>query len=225
MAFDPIKTNPVHGSLKRLAELCKSSQLTDLNDEIDEQRHWYLDRIRFLVRRAQVVLRVKNKYSINANSVNNINSSSESIINELNSYINSKNIIYIDNAYSQADQGFAIYLSQIESGPTVEKNGDFDDLLQSFRESSRSAIGELKSNLKIANKALAELGAEVESKTTEIQKSKEETLSIKKELDEALAKLEQSQSDLIISLDKKFDQQKKLWGAQVDDQRETRLSP
>ena len=34
---DPAQTHPVHASLQQLDELSKSSQLTDLNPEIDDQ--------------------------------------------------------------------------------------------------------------------------------------------------------------------------------------------
>jgi hypothetical protein len=53
MVDDPAQTHPVHAALQQLEALRESSQLTDLNEEIDDLRRYSLDRIFYVASEAR----------------------------------------------------------------------------------------------------------------------------------------------------------------------------
>ena len=89
---DPAKTHPVHATLEQIDSLAKSSQLSDLNTEIDDTRRQALDRIFFVVGDARKrVTRLKGVRA-NLSVFSNINNSAQAVKQELEHYISNKNL-------------------------------------------------------------------------------------------------------------------------------------
>lgn len=145
MAFNPVKDHPISDTLKRLLAFQKNVILTGSTSDLDEQHRWYLDRIFYLATRAVGKVKKKLSLSINLNALNNLNSSAESIIAEINNYISNRNPGHISGAFNQAEQGFQIYLYQ--AFPTTPNEGveEGEAIIESLRKSSESAINEIKS--------------------------------------------------------------------------------
>jgi hypothetical protein len=145
MAFNPVKDHPINDTLKRLLAFQKNVILTGASSDLDEQHRWYLDRIFYLATRAVGKVKKKLSLSINLNALNNLNSSAEGIIAELNNYISNRNPGHVAGAFNQAEQGFQIYLYQ--AFPTTPNEGveEGEAIIESLRKSSASAINEVKS--------------------------------------------------------------------------------
>jgi phage-related protein len=146
MNFNPVKTHPIHDSLKRLLALQKSAILSVASDELPDQQNWYLDRIFYLAHRANDQTKKRISLAINLNALNNLQASSENIVNELNNYISNRNPAHIDAAFNQAEQGFQIYLQQ--AFPTEGKTDgtEADAALASLKAASQAAISEIQSS-------------------------------------------------------------------------------
>ncbi|WP_309663162.1 hypothetical protein [Sphingomonas sp.] len=184
---DPAQNHPVHASLEQLDELSKSSQLTDLNVEIDEPHRHSLDRIFYLVGDARKRVSRLKGVRANLSALTNINNSAQSIRQELESYISNKNVAHIDSALSQADQGLAIYLSQL---PTTAPAAEAETALESFRKSSRSAVGELKANEKVLNQQITALQQTIAEQEERIRQAEEQNQASRQELTNTLATTE-----------------------------------
>jgi hypothetical protein len=154
MMDDPAQAHPVHGTIQQLETLSESSQLTDLNEEIDVPRRHSLDRIFYLATETRKRLSKLKGVRANLSVFTNIQNSAQSIRQELENYISNKNLGHIDNALNQADQGLAIYLSQLPAGSVAV---EAETALESFRKASRSAVGELKANEGILKQHVAKL--------------------------------------------------------------------
>lgn len=148
---DPAQTHPVHATLQQLEALKDSSQLTDLNEELDDLRQHSLDRIFYLTSETRKRLLKIKGVRANLSVFTNIQNSAQSIRQELENYISNKNLGHVDNALNQADQALAIYLSQLPAGSVA---AEAETALESFRKSSRSAVGELKANGRCFARAL-----------------------------------------------------------------------
>jgi hypothetical protein len=145
MAFNPVKDHPINDTLKRLLAFQRNVILTGASSDLDERHRWYLDRIFYLATRAASKVKKKLSLSINLNALNNLNSSAEGIIAELNNYISNRNPGHVAGAFNQAEQGFQIYLYQ--AFPTTSNEGieEGEAIIESLRRSSASAINEIKS--------------------------------------------------------------------------------
>lgn len=181
---DPAKTHPVHASLQQLDELSKSSQLTDLNPEIDDQRRRSLDRIFFVVGEARKRLSKLKGVRANLNTLTSIQNSAQAIRQELEAYISNKNLAHIDGAMNQADQGLDIYLSQL---PVSSLASEAETALDSFRKSSRSAVGELKANEGILKQQISKLEQTIVEQDERIRQAQSEVETSKQELANKLA--------------------------------------
>ena len=95
---DPAKSHAVHTSLSQLDEMAKSSQLSDVNDEIDEGRRFSLDRIFYLIGEARRRVSKLNGVRANISVFNNISNSSNAIRQELENYISNRNITHIQRS-------------------------------------------------------------------------------------------------------------------------------
>lgn len=184
---DPAQIHPVHASLEQLDELTKSSQLSDANEEIDDARRLSLDRIFYLSSEARKRVSRLKGVRANLSVFSNVNSSAQAIRQELENYIANKNLGHIDNAYSQADQGLAIHLAQLPAGaPAAEAQTALD----SFRKSSRAAIGELKANEGILKQQIASLQQTITEQDDRIRQAQDDVLASKQELVNTLATTE-----------------------------------
>ena len=165
MAFNPVKTHPIHDSLKRLLALQKSAILNVISDNLSEQHSWYLDRIFYLAHRASEQTKKRISLAINLNALNSLHSSSESIIGELNNYISNRNAAHIDAAFNQAEQGFQIYLQQ--AFPTDGKidGTEADTALESLKSATHTAVSEVQ---KEKTKLLLEIAALSSSVSTNL---------------------------------------------------------
>lgn len=210
MAYDPLKNHAVHGALKRLNELSKSSQLTDLNEEIDDQRRWYLDRIFFLAAKAQERIDAAVGPDVSINAANNLANSAESIRQELENYVANKNVGHIDNAFNQSEQGFAIYLAQITDLDHAPPD-NLQSSLNSFREASRSAISELRANVRHANNGLGEIEQQVEQDKSELASIREGIESFRTKASEITDAMEQSLEEKLAGFDGTFENRVNGW--------------
>lgn len=176
---DPARTHPVHASIQQLISLSESSQLSDLNEEIDEQRRHGLDRIFFVASETRKRLAKAKGPRANLSAFTNINSSAQSIRQELENYISNKNLGHIDNALGQTDQGLAIYLSQL---PSSTPAADAETALESFRKMSRSAVGELKANEGILKQQTARLQETIAEQEERIRQAQNDIEASKQDL-------------------------------------------
>jgi membrane-associated HD superfamily phosphohydrolase len=181
---DPAQSHPVHGALQQLEALSESSQLTDLNEEIDDQRRRSLDRVFYLASETRKRLSKLKGVRANLSVFTNIQNSAQSVRQELENYISNKNPGHIDNALNQADQGLAIYLSQLPAGSVA---AEAETALESFRKSSRSAVGELKANEGILKQQVSKLEQTVTEQDERIRQAQSEVEMSKQELANALS--------------------------------------
>lgn len=198
---DPAKTHPVHATLEQLDSLSKSSQLSDLNTEIDDQRRHGLDRIFYVASEARKRLSRLNGVRANLSVFTNINNSAQAIRQELENYISNKNLGHIDNALSQADQGLAIHLSQL---PSASPASESEAALESFRKSSRSAVGELKANEGILKKQVEGLQQTIAEQEERIGQAQEQMQESKQELTNTLATTESNFNSLKSTIEAEF---------------------
>ena len=91
MAFDPISSHAVHASIRRVLDLSGSTQLSDLNDNVDEQRRWYIDRIFFVVNDVEQILSEIKPLEANLNTMGSIVNSTDIIHQELQNFISNCN--------------------------------------------------------------------------------------------------------------------------------------
>lgn len=154
MTFNPVKSHPIHDSLKRLLSLQHSAILNTVRDDLSEKHIWYIERIFYLAHRASEQTKKRISLSINLNALNNLHSSSESIISELSNYISNRNDGHIDAAFNQAEQGFQIYLQQAFPINGKIDGTEADAALESFKIAAHSAISEVKNE---KNKLLSEI--------------------------------------------------------------------
>lgn len=181
---DPAKTHPVHATLEQIDSLAKSSQLSDLNTEIDDTRRQALDRIFFVVGDARKrVTRLKGVRA-NLSVFSNINNSAQAVKQELEHYISNKNLAHIDNAINQTDQGLALHLAQLPAGSLA---AEAETALEGFRKSSRSAVGELKANEGILRQQIAKLEQTIADQEERIRQAQSEIESSKQDLANAIA--------------------------------------
>jgi hypothetical protein len=184
MVDDPAQTHPVHAALQQLEALRESSQLTDLNEEIDDLRRYSLDRIFYVASEARKRVSKLKGIRANLNTFTNIQNSAQAIRQELENYISNKNIGHIDNALNQADQGLAIYLSQLPTGSVA---AEAERTLESFRKSSRSAVGELKANEGILKQQIGKLEQTIAAQEERIRQAQSELEASQQELANKLA--------------------------------------
>jgi hypothetical protein len=198
---DPAQLHPVHMSLEQLDSLTQSSQLSDSNTEIDDMRRRNLDRIFYLSSEARKVVGKLKGVRANLSAFSNINSSAQAIRQELEHYIANKNLGHIDNAFAQADQGLAIHLAQL---PSRSASAEADSILDSFRKSSRSAIGELKANEGILKQKIAVLEQAIQDQQSKIDQAEESVRESKQDLANTIANTEVSFDSLKTSIEADF---------------------
>jgi hypothetical protein len=201
MMDDPAQAHPVHGTIQQLETLSESSQLTDLNEEIDVPRRHSLDRIFYLATETRKRLSKLKGVRANLSVFTNIQNSAQSIRQELENYISNKNLGHIDNALNQADQGLAIYLSQLPAGSVAV---EAETALESFRKASRSAVGELKANEGILKQHVAKLDETISTQDERIRQAQSEIETSKQDLANKLATTEANFESLKASLDSEF---------------------
>lgn len=198
---DPAKIHPVHASLEQLDVLSKSSQLSELNQEIDDLHRQGLDRIFYLVGDARKRISKVKGVRANLSVFTNISNSAQSIRQELEYYISNKNISHLDSALNQADQGLAIYISQL---PSASLPAEAETALESFRKSSRSAIGELKANEGILKQQIASLEQMIQEMRDRVNEIQREAESGKNDIASALATTEANFASLKTTIETEF---------------------
>jgi predicted nucleic acid-binding Zn-ribbon protein len=212
---DPAKTHPVHATLEQIEALAKSSQLSDLNSEIDEPRRHALDRIFYVISDARKrVARLKGVRA-NLSVFSNINNSAQSIRQELENYISNKNLGHIDNAVSQTDQGLALHVEQLPSGSLA---AEAETALEGFRKSSRSAIGELKANEGILKQQIAKLEQTIGVQEERIAQAQSEIETSKQDLANAVSTNDSNFNSMKTSLESEFTKLREAQGAALEKQ-------
>jgi hypothetical protein len=125
----------------------------------------------------------------------------QSIRQELENYISNKNLGHIDNASIQADQALAIYLSQLPLGSVAK---EAETALESFRKSSRSAVGELKANEGILKSQISKLEQSISDQEERIRLAQSEVEASKQELANKLATTDANFDSLKTGIESEF---------------------
>jgi hypothetical protein len=137
----------------------------------------------------------------NISVLNNINTSAQSIRQELENYIGNKNQAHIDNALNQADQALAIYMSQLPSGsPAAEAEA----ALGSFRQTSRAAVEELKGSEEALKQQIVGLEQRIQEQDQRIVAAQAEIDSSKQDLATTVATSEANFNSLRTQLESDF---------------------
>jgi hypothetical protein len=144
VAFNPVKNHPIHDALKRLLSLQNSAILTGPDHEIDEQHRWYLNKIFYLAQHASNGIKRRLQFSVSVNGLNNLHSSTEALIQELNNYVANRNIAHIVNAFNQSEQGFQIYMDQAIPRGNGSESTEANEIVESLQKSFQGAISTLK---------------------------------------------------------------------------------
>lgn len=166
MAFDPSKDHAARAALQDLAEVASSSQLSALNEELDQQRIWQIQRIAYVTNEAARRVKLARGSRANVNTLNDISNTATSITQELRNYLSNRNVAHIDNAYNSIDQSLAIFSDQLPRGPIASES---EAALESLRNQFQSVISQLTQERDELSSQLSEL----KEKTT----SQDETIS------------------------------------------------
>ena len=213
MAFNPIRDHPIYDALKRLLELQKSTILNGSDSGIDEQRRWYLDKIFYLATQASTRIRKKIRFSISVNGLNNLHSSAESIISELNNYIANRNVVHIDNAFNQAEQGFQIYLAQSVPAEGVNSGENSDAVIDSLKKSYETAITELDVKKAELLTQMTSLSATITDNQNSISALDTAIEKHRSESESAVSEISSSYEHLAAQIQGKFEEKVQSWEA------------
>lgn len=211
MAYNPVKSHPIHDALKRLLVLQKNAVLTSINGEISEQHSWYLDRIFYLARRADGQIRKRISLAVSLNALNSLNVSAESIITELNNFISNRNSGHIDGAFNQAEQGFQIYLQQAFPAQGSIEGSDADTALASLKATSQAALLEVQSEKAKLLSQIQELSTSVSSNLESINALGGEIQIHQGEADQEVAAIRQSYAKLSENFEQQFSEMNENW--------------
>ena len=224
MTFNPVKSHPIHDSLKRLLSLQQSAILNTTRDDLSEKHIWYLERIFYLAHRAYEQTKKRISLSINLNALNNLHSSSESIISELSNYISNRNDGHIDVAFNQAEQGFQIYLQQAFPINGKIDGAEADSALESLKIAAQAAVSEVKNEKTELLSEISKLKAEISTHvislhdlTDEIENNK---ISSKQEIENiksAYGNMAREFSQKFLDMNSEWDDSKNTKIKQIDD--------
>lgn len=211
MAFNPVKNHQIHDTLKRLLALQNSAILVGPDNDIDEQYRWYLDKIFFLATYASQGVKKRISYSISVNGLNNLNSSAEAVIQELNNYIANRNIGHIANAFNQVEQGFQIYLEQSIPRGNVKDSTDAELMIESLKNSFDGAIDGLKADRDQLSEQIKKLTTQVSSNVNTVTSIESEIIRHKAAAETAITEISTSYKSLADDLQEKFSDELTQW--------------
>lgn len=211
MAFNPVKAHPIHDSLKRLLALQKSAILNVISDDLSEQHSWYLNRIFYLAHRASDQSKKRISLAVNLNALNSLHSSSENIINELNTYIANRNTGHIDAAFNQAEQGFQIYFQQAFPTDSKIDGAEADAALSSLKSASHSAISEIKTEKTKLISEVATLSSAVSTNLDSINALSADIETHKSDSAQEIENIRTSYANLSQEFEQKFTQMNEKW--------------
>lgn len=214
MAFNPVKSHQIHGTLKRLLELQQSAILSGPDSAIDELHRWYLNKIFYLAVVADKGVRRKLSYSVSLNALNNLNTSAEAIINELNAFISNRNVGHIVNAFNQAEQGFQIYMNQSIPHGNGGDSKDAELLIESLHKSFEAAISALKLEKDELAEQLAALTASVSASSNSVASLESQIARHQSEAEQAISVISKSYEKLEEGLEAKFEEDLNKWSAE-----------
>lgn len=220
MTFNPVKTHPIHDSLKRLLALQKSTLLNVITEDLSDQHSWYLDRIFYLAHRGSEQTKRRISLAINLNALNNLHSSSESIINELNNYISNRNAGHIDTAFNLAEQGFQIFLQQAFPSDGKIDGAEADAALASLKTASHAAILELQSSKTKLLNEIETLSSSVSTNIESIAVLSAEIESHKSQSAQEIENIKSSHGSLSQEFSNKFNEINEKW----DETKEEKIS-
>ncbi len=211
MTFNPIKTHPIHDSLKRLLALQSSAILTGPDNSIDEQHRWYLDKIFYVALNASKGIKKKLSYSISVNGLNNLNSSAEAMIQELNNFVANRNVAHITNAFNQAEQGFQIYMDQAIPRGNGEDFSDAETFIESLKKSYQASLATLNAEKDQLAEQLGNLSASVSTNLSSVSTLQSDIERHRTESESAITEISQSYEKLAGDLEGKFSENMSQW--------------
>lgn len=214
MAFNPVKNHKIHDTLKRLLELQKSVILSSADNAIDETHNWYLNKIFYLAEAASKGIKRRLSYTTSLNALNNLDSSAESIIVELNAFINNRNPTHIFNAFNLAEQGFQIYLNQAIQHSSGKDSKDAELFIDSLNKSFDASIAALKSEKDKLSESLAELTASVSANASSVATLETQIERNQSDSDRALSEISKSYESLEVALEAKFAEGLNKWSSE-----------
>ena len=214
MTFNPVKNHPIHDTLKRLLALQGSAILTGPKNGIDDQHRWYLDKIFYIALQASKGIKKRLSYSVSVNGLNNLNSSAEAMIQELNNFVSNRNIAHIANAFNQAEQGFQIYMEQaIPHG----NGGDAEAaevLIASLQKSYQAALVTLKTEKDQLAEQLEGLTASLATNLNSVSTLQSDIERHGTESAAAVSQISQSYDNLSSELEEKFAERLSQWSSE-----------
>ena len=213
MTFNPVKSHPIHDTLKRLLALQNSAILTGPDDEIDDQHRWYLDKIFYVALLASKGIKRRLSYSVSINGLNNLNSSAEAIIQELNNFVANRNVGHIANAFNQAEQGFQIYMDQAIPRGNGGDSADAEALIESLQKSYQAALATLKAEKDHLIEQLGEVTASVSTNLNSVSTLQADIERHRTESEAAVLEISQSYDKLAGELERKFAEGLSQWSS------------
>ena len=204
MNFNPVKNHPIHDTLKRLLALQNSVILNGPDNDIDDQYRWYLDKIFYVALHASRGLKRRLSYSVSVNGLNNLNSSAEAIIQELNNFVANRNVGHIANAFNQAEQGFQIYMDQAIPRGNSGDSADAEALIESLQKSFQVALATLKAEKDKLTEQLGALTASISANVDSVTTLQSDIERHRTESESAISEISQSYEKLEGELEEKF---------------------
>jgi hypothetical protein len=211
MSFNPVRDHPINETLKRLIALQSSAILSGPDSEIDERRRWYLEKIFYLAQKAKSAIKKRLSYSVSTNALTNLNSSAESIINELNNFIVNRSISHLDNAFNQVEQGFQIYMDQAIPRNNSGPNADAENLIESLQKSYQASISALKTERDKLATDLKVLSGTVSTNIETISSLQKDIERHRTESEEVISQISGTYEKFQESISSKFDENLAQW--------------
>jgi hypothetical protein len=186
MTAKTLKDHPITGSLTRLQELLNDASLQSPAVAADETALFNREKLQNITKSLRYLVNQSAATLVSETALNQMNTNLQSPINELTSFVSSKNVGHLANAAAQFDQNILSYTWAFLPKVNPLSKTETVELIDSLQERSRQTFGEL---IVEKNKLLSEI-----SQLTEAVQAQDNRLNELKELQA------QSKADLAASL-------------------------